>query len=190
MTTMIKTDDSRPLILEGKVHVLLDLEGNVVPDIDTDMIYHNAHLAVTDMAEMGQYALGNLDGWHDFPDRAEAGDIIVAGRNFGAGSSRQQAVDCFRSLGVRCVIAESFGAIYWRNAVNSGFAVLTCPGILTTGENGTLSVADGDIIRIQCETGKITNVSRKILLPSARPFSAVQKGIYLAGNLFRYGSQE
>ena len=64
-------------------------------NIDTDMIFHNRYLAITDMREMGQYALDNLKGFKDFSRKAQAGDIVVAGKNFGCGSSRQQAVECF-----------------------------------------------------------------------------------------------
>lgn len=106
------------LILSGKIWVLLDREGKLIENIDTDQIYHNAFLHITDISKMGQYALGNLEGWKDFPQKANPGDIIIAGRNFGAGSSRQQAVDCFVSLNIGLIIAPSFGAIYFRNAVN------------------------------------------------------------------------
>ncbi|UCH79059.1 MAG: 3-isopropylmalate dehydratase, partial [Candidatus Coatesbacteria bacterium] len=78
----------RPLIIEGRVWPILDADGNYLADVDTDQIYHNAHLAVTEVAEMGQYAFGNLAGWEDFPSRARAGDILAVGVNFGAGSSR------------------------------------------------------------------------------------------------------
>ena len=96
-----------------------------VDNIDTDMIYHNRHLAVTDPAEMGQYAFGNLAGWEDFPQKVQPGDIVVTGKNFGCGSSRQQAVDCFTTLGVAAIVAESFGAIYERNAINAGLAIVS-----------------------------------------------------------------
>ena len=82
-----------------------------VANIDTDMIFHNRHLAVTDPAEMGQFAFGNLPGWEDFPARVQPGDLVVTGPYFGCGSSRQQAVDCFATLGVSALIAPSYGAI-------------------------------------------------------------------------------
>jgi len=72
-------------------------DGRLYDDIDTDMIFHNRYLAITEVAKMGQYALDNLKGWEDFAKRAHPGDIVLAGKNFGAGSSRQQAVDCFRA---------------------------------------------------------------------------------------------
>ena len=105
-------EEDRPLTLSGRVWVVRE------DNIDTDMIFHNRHLTVTDIAEMGQFAFGNLSGWEDFSSKAKPGDIVVTGSNFGAGSSRQQAVDCFKSLGVTLIVATSFGAIYERNAIN------------------------------------------------------------------------
>ena len=109
--------------------------------IDTDMIYHNRYLSVTDHTEMGQYTFKNLEGWENFSDRAQPGDIIVTGQNFGCGSSRQQAVDCFKSLGIEIIIAKSFGAIFERNAINSAFPVLKADLL-----NG--SFKNGDIIEV------------------------------------------
>ncbi len=91
---------ARPTVIEGRVWPVVDASGTYLNDVDTDQIYHNAYLAVTDVDEMGRYAFGNLAGWEDFPTKAEPGDILVVGANFGAGSSRQHAVDCFRTLGV------------------------------------------------------------------------------------------
>src|SRR5512136_2169351 len=107
----------------------------IVPrnNIDTDMIFHNAHLAITDIAQMGPHTFTSLEGFKDFPKKAKPGDILISGGNFGCGSSRQQAVDCFTSLGVRLIVAESLGAIYKRNAINSGLPILTFPGILEAG---------------------------------------------------------
>jgi 3-isopropylmalate dehydratase small subunit len=146
-------------------------------DIDTDMIYHNRHLAITDPVEMGAFALGNLEGYETFAGRARKGDVIFAGKNFGAGSSRQQAVDCFVSLGISCVIAESFGAIYERNAINAAFP------ILTTGDIPALELKEGDIVTINIETGEILNERNQKRI-QARPFSDVQLKIYQNGGLF------
>ena len=115
--------------IKGRLWVLTDPEGKLFDDIDTDMIFHNRYLHITDVDQMGQYALDNLEGWEDFSQKAQPGDIIITGKNFGAGSSRQQAVDCFRALGLSAVIAESFGAIYKRNAINSGFPIVALPGL-------------------------------------------------------------
>ncbi|MFC2061615.1 aconitase family protein [Elusimicrobiota bacterium] len=144
-------------------------------NIDTDMIYHNQHLAVTDIKEMGQYAFGNLEGWEDFNKRAGPGDIVITGKNFGCGSSRQQAVDCFRSLGIALIIAESFGAIYERNAINTGFPIMSA-GLASSG------IKDGDEIEVDFETGVIKDINTgKEYEGSA--FSAVQMKIYKNGGL-------
>ena len=112
-------------------------------NIDTDMIFHNRHLHITKLEEMRPYAFGNLEGWQDFPQKAKQNDLLIVGGNFGAGSSRQQAVACFTALGIPLIIGESFGAIYKRNAINAGMALIECPGItdsgLESGDEGPLS---------------------------------------------------
>jgi len=160
----------RPDTIEGRVWKI----GK--DNIDTDMIYHNRHLAVTDIREMGQFAFGNLSGYEDFARKVRSGDIIVTGKNFGSGSSRQQAVDCFVSLGVSCIVAESFGSIYERNAINAAFPVVICR---TMKE---IDIKDGDNLRINIIKGEITNL-RNGLKCSAEPFSEVQYEIYNKGGL-------
>ena len=171
-------------VFEGRVWVLLDGRGRLVEDIDTDQIFHNAHLHIIDISQMGAYALGNLEGWKDFPARAGPGDILVAGRNFGAGSSRQQAVDCFIALGVAAVLAPSFGAIYFRNAVNSGFPVLKTQGLEGLVQDGKL--ASGDILHVDGMRGE-AEVPGKDLSIRLEPMSRVQTDILRAGNLFLFG---
>lgn len=146
-------------------------------NIDTDMIFHNRYLAITDLNEMGQYTFDNLEGYEDFAKKAKPGDIIIAGKNFGSGSSRQQAVDCFRSLRVQAVIAESFGAIYERNAINAAFPIMVFKSI------GDLGLEEGNQIEVDFKTGKITNlVNGESIL--GEPFSDVQMEIYQNGGLF------
>ncbi len=160
---------ARPETLTGRAWVV-DVES-----IDTDMIYHNRHLTETDPAKMGQYAFGNLPGWEDFPQRAAPGDIVVTGANFGCGSSRQQAVDCFKSLGVAALVARSFGAIYERNAINNAFPALALdwkPGEIETGDQLELNLASGEV----------KNVTKKTTL-RARPMSEVEMDIYRRGGL-------
>ncbi|NOY23013.1 MAG: 3-isopropylmalate dehydratase [Acidobacteria bacterium] len=164
----------------GRIWVLTDKDGRLIDDIDTDMIFHNRYLAETDIAKMGQYALDNLAGWKDFAEKARSGDIVIAGRNFGAGSSRQQAVDCFKSLGVALLIAESFGAIYKRNAINSAFPILEAPGISVAG------FQTGDNVKVDSESGEIRG--EKGARFYGRSFSKVQADIVAAGGLFQYAS--
>ena len=171
----------KPIQITGRLWVLRAPEGELYNDVDTDMIFHNRYLHITDLQEMGQYALDNLKGWESFAQEAQEGDILLAGTNFGAGSSRQQAVDCFRALGVRAIVAESYGAIYKRNAINSGFAVVEVPGL--TGAASRLIT--GHRVTVDLEEGWLTTQDGVAI--SARPFSQVQKDIYKAGDLFAFG---
>ena len=167
--------------IAGRVWVLTAPGGKLYDDIDTDMIFHNRYLAITDIAQMGQYALDNLKGWEDFARKAQPGDILLAGVNFGAGSSRQQAVDCFAALGVGAVVAGSFGAIYKRNAINSGFPIVVLPDLPAIYGQ----FKDGDRLEIDLATGKaVLNGGQTF---QAEPFSRVQMDIYQAGDLFAYG---
>lgn len=168
----------------GRIWVLLDRNGKLIEDIDTDQIYHNAFLHLTEVSEMGKYALGNLEGWKDFPARAAAGDMLVAGRNFGAGSSRQQAVDCFIALKVAAILAPSFASIYFRNAVNSGLPVLKSSEIerLVAGRK----LETGDELEVDFLSGEALNLSKHASF-TVEPMSTVQKEILRAGNLFAFG---
>lgn len=171
----------KPTQITGRLWVLRDATGALYSDIDTDMIFHNRYLHITDVAQMGQYALDNLKGWEDFARRAQPGDILMAGSNFGSGSSRQQAVDCFRALGIAALIAESFGAIYKRNAINSGLPIVTFPDL----GNVAAHFADGDSVTVDFVTGVLIRNGTEQF--QAQPFSKVQLDIYQAGNLFAYG---
>jgi 3-isopropylmalate dehydratase small subunit len=165
--TGFEQPEDKPEVLRGRVWVIRK------DNIDTDMIFHNRYLTITDIAEMGQYTFDNLEGWEDFAEKVEPGDIVVTGKNFGAGSSRQQAVDCFESLGVSAVIAESFGAIYERNAINKGFPIMTA-NLLDAG------LEDGDEIEVDLR-------NQVLRLPSGETvpgsFSEVQMDIYQRGGL-------
>ena len=168
----------KPMKLKGRVWVIRGADGKPIHDVDTDMIFHNAHLAITDINEMGKHAFGNLKGWEDFPEKAKPGDIIIVGENFGAGSSRQQAVDCFIALGIGGIVAESFGAIYKRNAINTGFPILECPGIMDAG------IANGHEVEIDLASSRIKDITAGKEISGLKPFSKVQMDIYQAGSLF------
>jgi 3-isopropylmalate/(R)-2-methylmalate dehydratase large subunit len=166
---------ARREVLRGRAWVI------PVDNIDTDMIFHNRYLAITDVAQMGQYTFDNLKGWEDFARRAGPGDVLIVGRNFGCGSSRQQAVDCFLSLGIAAVVAESFGAIYERNAINAGLAILTAPVLAAGLENG-------EEVEVELAAGVVWRVGR----PEAeairgRPCSEAQLAIYRRGGLLVQG---
>lgn len=160
----------RPTVVEGKVWLIL------IDNIDTDMIFHNRYLTITDINEMGKYTFDNLKGWEDFAKKAEPGDIIITGKNFGAGSSRQQAVDCFKALGIQAIVAQSFGAIYERNAINAGLPILTYTSL------DELELQQRDPVRINFETGEMENL-RNGKKTAIQPFSEVQMAIYKRGGL-------
>ncbi len=148
-------------------------------NIDTDMIFHNRYLTITDIKQMGQYCFDNLEGFKDFSKKVKNGDIVITGKNFGCGSSRQQAVDCFKSLGVSALIAESFGAIYERNAINAAFPILT-------GEPVKEGVENGDTISVDFTSGVVENKTKGKKF-KVDPFSDVQMEIYKRGGLLGGG---
>jgi len=169
--------------IRGRILVIQDLDGKQIDNIDTDMIFHNKHLAITNIDEMGQYIFGNLDNWEDFPQKVEKGDIVVVGKNFGSGSSRQQAVDGFIALGVSAIIGESFGAIYWRNAVNAGLPVIRADGIMQS------DLKSEENIEVDFASGEISRVADEEVLFKAEPMSRVQIEMYKAGGLFEYSKE-
>ncbi len=166
-----KDVNEKPDVISGSVWVIKK------DDIDTDMIFHNRYLQITDPKEMGQYIFDNLAGYEDFAKRVKPGDIVITGKNFGAGSSRQQAVDGFATLGVQAILAESFGAIYERNAINAAFPILTYKSL------DALQLKDGDVISINFKSGEvIAKENQKSQL--IEPFAEVQLEIYRNDGLF------
>ena len=161
-----------PVEFSGKVWII------PMDNIDTDMIFHNRYLTITNINEMGQYTFDNLAGYEHFAKEARPGDIVMTGKNFGAGSSRQQAVDCFKSLGIPLILAESFGAIYERNAINAAMPILTYhPGLIDE-----LEIKNGDRITVNLENGLIRNEENG-KTGQIEPFSDVQMDIYKRGGL-------
>lgn len=173
----------KSMVFKGRVHKITNSEGKLVPNIDTDMIFHNKHLAITNIKEMGQHAFGNLDGWKDFPSKVKPGDMIVVGENFGCGSSRQQAVDCFISLGVTAIIGKSFGSIYYRNAVNGALPIIEANSI------DVENIDSGDVVEVNFETGRMFNETKGLELNPAKPFSGVQTDIYQSGSIFEFAKK-
>lgn len=111
------------MLIKGKVYVFGD-------DINTDVIYPGKYLSITtDREEMAKHCFEAV--YPQFLQTAQSGDIIAAGRNFGCGSSREQAATCLKYYGIQAVIAESFARIFYRNAINLGLPVLIAPGIKT-----------------------------------------------------------
>ncbi len=120
-------------------------------NIDTDVILPGKYLVLVDPYELAKHALEGLDP--NFPDKAKKGVIIVGGKNFGCGSSREQAPLALKYSGVKCVIAESFARIFFRNAINIGLPVIECKGI-------SAAVEDGDELTVDFEAGTVQNLSK------------------------------
>ncbi len=163
----------KPTEITGRVWLILR------DNIDTDMIYHNRYLPITDINEMGQYIFDNLEGYEDFAKKVQPGDIIITGKNFGSGSSRQHAVDGFLALGVGAILAQSFGAIYERNAINSALPILTYDEKMLK----ELDLKEGDKIKVNFVTGEVENLSNGKKF-RVNPFSDIQLEIYKNGGLF------
>ncbi len=125
--------------------------------INTDVIFPGKYTyTVTDPAEMAVHALEDLDP--DFAENVCRGDIIVAGKNFGCGSSREQAVTCLKEAGVGAIIAGSFSRIYFRNAVNQGMPAIQLAGIHE-------HVKNGDILTLDLEEGRVVAGNREFPFP-------------------------
>lgn len=120
-------------------------------DINTDVIYPGKYLSITtDREEMAKHCFEAV--YPEFLQSAKAGDIIIAGKNFGCGSSREQAATCLKYYGISAVVAESFARIFYRNAINLGLPVVVAPGIAG-------SVSHGDMVEIDLEQGSVKNVT-------------------------------
>lgn len=115
--------------------------------VNTDVIFPGKYTyTLREPAEIAAHALEDLDP--EFTRNAQPGDIIVAGRNFGNGSSREQAVTCLRYRGIAAVIAKSFARIYYRNAINQGLLLITCPEAVDAAQSGdtlTLHLAESTL---------------------------------------------
>lgn len=147
-------------------------------DIDTDQIYHGQYLPLTDPREMAKHAMEFVPGLEDFVNQVKPGDVIVGGKNFGCGSSREHAVICLRENGISCVIAESFARIFYRNAVNLGLPLLECPGISKLAESG-------EEVEVNPSTGKIKSLSSEKEI-QGHPISGLEREITEAGGLLQY----
>jgi 3-isopropylmalate/(R)-2-methylmalate dehydratase small subunit len=124
-------------------------------DVNTDVIIPGKFLVLTDPRELAKHAMEGLD--LKFSKKVEERKIIVAGKNFGCGSSREQAPIALKYAGVKCIIADSFARIFYRNAVNIGLPVLECEGVTT-------KIEEGDELYINLESGLIKNISREVEL--------------------------
>jgi 3-isopropylmalate/(R)-2-methylmalate dehydratase small subunit len=118
-------------------------------DVDTDVIIPVQHCSTTDLEEFGRHCMEGIDP--DFHRKVSPGDIIVAGKNFGCGSSREPAPLAIKALGISCIIAESYARIFYRNAFNIGLPLLECADCSKRME-------EGHEIEVDLDSGKITDV--------------------------------
>ncbi|MGD9374207.1 MAG: 3-isopropylmalate dehydratase small subunit [Anaerolineae bacterium] len=147
-------------------------------DVNTDVIFPGKYTySITDRAEMAQHALEDLDP--SFVQNVQPGDVVVAGKNWGCGSSREQAVICLKEAGVSAIVACSFARIYFRNCINEGLPIVTCDAVDT--------VDTGDEITINFETGQVTTPEAEYRFPPLAP-SVME--ILSAGGLVPYVRQK
>jgi 3-isopropylmalate/(R)-2-methylmalate dehydratase small subunit len=119
-------------------------------DVNTDVIIPARYLNVSDAVELARHCMEDIDA--DFVKRVKKGDIMVAGSNFGCGSSREHAPLAIKASGIACVIAETFARIFFRNAINIGLPLLESP-------EAAGDVKSGEVLEIELETGEITNIT-------------------------------
>jgi 3-isopropylmalate/(R)-2-methylmalate dehydratase small subunit len=119
--------------------------------VDTDVIIPARYLTSTDELELAKHALEDLDP--GFVSAVQQGDVVVAGSNFGCGSSREHAPIALKGAGVGAVVARSFARIFFRNAINTGLAIVTCPRLVDVTDSG-------DAIEVDVAGGLVTNVTK------------------------------
>ena len=122
-------------------------------NVDTDVIIPARYLNSSDPKELAEHCMEDIDA--DFVRKVSPGDLIVATKNFGCGSSREHAPLAIKAAGVSCVIAETFARIFYRNAINIGLPIIECP-------EAAKDIADGDEVEVDFDSGKITNKTRGI----------------------------
>ena len=142
-------------------------------NIDTDVIIPARYLNTTDPAELAKHCMEDADP--EFSKKVKSGDIIVAGKNFGCGSSREHAPIAIKGCGISCVIACSFARIFYRNAFNTGLLILECPEAVDSTE-------EGDELEIYPEEGKIVNLVKGETYYT-KPLPAFMKEILEDGGL-------
>lgn len=157
------------MIAKGKVFKYKD-------NVDTDVIIPARYLNTSDPAELKKHCMEDLDS--DFSKNVRSGDIIVAGKNFGCGSSREHAPLAIKESGISCVIAKTFARIFFRNSINIGLAILECPEAV----DGT---KEGDEVEVDFSTGEIMNLTTGIMY-KAEPFPSFMQKIINSGGLASY----
>ncbi len=160
-------------MLTGRAHVFGD-------DVNTDEIIPARYLNTSDPRELAAHCMEDADP--EFVEKVQPGDMIVGGQNFGCGSSREHAPIAIKHAGVSCVVAASFARIFFRNAINIGLPIVTCPDAVEGASNG-------DTLEIDLEAGTLTNTSTGAAF-SFPPFSAEVQAIIEAGGLMPFVKQQ
>ena len=142
-------------------------------NVDTDVIIPARYLATQNQKELAAHCMEDID--RSFVTRVKPGDIIVAGANFGCGSSREHAPIAIKASGISCVIAKSFARIFYRNAINIGLAIME-------SEEASEKIAEGDEIDIDFDTGVIKNITKNERY-QAQPFPDFIKNMIAKGGL-------
>ena len=142
-------------------------------NVDTDVIIPARYLNAPEKSELAKHCMEDID--LDFAKTVETGDFIVAGANFGCGSSREHAPIAIKASGVSCVIAATFARIFYRNAINIGLAILECPA-------AAAAIQAGDEVSVDFDTGVITDVTRGETY-QAQPFPPFIKDMIAKGGL-------
>ena len=130
-------------------------------DVDTDQILSGRYLSLTDPAELARHVFESVDP--GFVDRVRPGDLLVAGRNFGAGSSREHAPLGLKALGISCIVAASFARIFYRNAINLGLPIVICAAAAAT-------VSGGEQVGVDLDSGQVHVANQTFQVTSFPPF--------------------
>ena len=149
-------------------------------NVDTDVIIPARYLNSSDPAELAQHCMEDID--KDIVNKVKKGDIIVAEKNFGCGSSREHAPISIKAAGVSCVIAETFARIFYRNAINIGLPIIECP-------EASKGIEAGDEVEVNFDTGIITNVTKGTTFKGQAVPEFMQK-IIAAEGLVNYINQK
>lgn len=145
-------------------------------NVDTDVIIPARYLAIQDKNELAEHCMEDID--KDFVKKIKKGDIVVAGKNFGCGSSREHAPLVIKVSGVSCVIAETFARIFYRNAINIGLPIIECKA-------ASEGIDDGDEVEIDFDSGKIYNKTKNEAY-KGQPFPEFMQRIIKAEGLVNY----
>ncbi|MDL2236991.1 3-isopropylmalate dehydratase small subunit [Christensenellaceae bacterium OttesenSCG-928-K19] len=156
--------------MENKQHGKVFKYGD---NVDTDVIIPARYLNTTDEEELASHCMEDIDS--SFVENVQPGDIIVANKNFGCGSSREHAPIAIKAAGISCVIASSFARIFYRNAINIGLPILEC-------EDAVKGIQPGDEIEVDFSTGDIKNLTTGKEF-KAQPFPAFIQDIIESGGL-------